>query len=299
MLPKLFALVFVLLLSTAHAVENIEVIWPFGQGGTHDNMTRVVLQEANKLSTKYQFHMGYAPGAGGAVAMHGISNPPKRKIVANTGSFWLRPLLFKEARYDTQKFTPLAFYCMNNPLTIVSSKYTTFQELKNQRVSVGIIPGSITTLAAYVAFGKTDPGVTYVPYGGARQSTLDVMGKHLDVGIDFVAEVQNNALINKLAVTGRQPIDGVPTLFQLGVKDAEFVVNNNLLIASAEAFSADELADLRALLIKASLSTAVADNCTALKATPSVLDTPRKVEQQYLKDGQFWTRLTTQLGLVE
>jgi tripartite-type tricarboxylate transporter receptor subunit TctC len=123
--------------------------------------------------------------------------------------------------YDTMKsFTPIAGFAQFQYAVVVSSSspIKTFQDL----ISVGKSqPGKLTFgttgtgtgnhLATVLISQQTGAKFTYVPYKGASQSVVDLMGGHIDLIVDIVGGV--NALIKEgklraLATTGakRSPL---------------------------------------------------------------------------------------------
>jgi tripartite-type tricarboxylate transporter receptor subunit TctC len=297
------ALLFSFLTSVSYAQNsiNVELVWPFGQGGTHDLLTKMMAEEANKLQSKYNFSVTYKAGAGGAIAVNHALSSNSPVLISHSSSFWLRTKLYKEGRYNAEDFVPLAYFCVNNPLVLISSKHKSLEDLmKVNRPTIGSIPGSITYFAA-LNIGKNstlDPNI--ISYRTARLTSVDVLGKHIDSGIDFYAEVENNNLINILGITGNRSINNVRTFKDQGISGLEVITNNNFVIVPKNAFNSEEVKFLRNIFDRAARSPAVSKQCEsyhAESANTSKLNS--NLDREFSKEAEFWSNLVTSSGVRE
>lgn len=285
---KKFLVTCLLLLACQSQASTIEIVWPFGQGGTHDALTRTIVDNANKIQTRYKFVTIYQSGAGGALAVNNINLGRVPRIISHTSSFWIRPLLFEEGKYDVNDFIPLSYICTENALALVSSKYKDLDELKNRKLSIGVIPGSITNLAATALF-KNDPNINFIPYKTARNAAIDLVGRHIDLSMDFYAEVVGNTSINVIGVTGKRSINNVRTFNSHGMKDLQKVTNSNFLIIKKDSFSDEEFQFLSKTFKQAAESQEVVQKCRDLHATP-VTDSKinEKMLIEFKLEEDFW-----------
>jgi len=110
-------------------------------------------------------------------------------------------------------------------------------ELRNQsKLSIGVVPGTLNDLVAKT-LGKNLPGVdvVYVPYAGSPEIRTQVLGGHLDLGIEFPADIQQFILdkkLNVIGITGKKTYANFPTFTSQGYVDFEFLVNNYFFVTS-------------------------------------------------------------------
>lgn len=223
---KLAAAIAALVLSTsAFAQKTVELVWPFSPSSPHSNVVRSLAENANKKQNKYVFVFLHKPGAGGAIAVNYAAQgtPENIRVLAHTSSFWIRPHFFEEGRYDINSVTPLTFIYKGESLALASTKHKTLDEFRKQsKVNLGVIPGSITMLTADRIARALKHDFNLVPYPGTPEISRDVMGQHLDAGVDFTALVdalQPN--INILGITGTRSVLGHKTFASQGIKGLE------------------------------------------------------------------------------
>jgi tripartite-type tricarboxylate transporter receptor subunit TctC len=202
----------------------IKWIVPFAAGGATDVFSRLA---AEQLSTALgqPVVVENLTGAAGAVGLERLAKaaPDGYTLGTNPNSLQTMMPYVSESPlpYDTMKsFTPIAGFAQFQYAVVVSSSspIKTFQDL----ISVGKSqPGKLTFgttgtgtgnhLATVLISQQTGAKFTYVPYKGASQSVVDLMGGHIDLIVDIVGGV--NALIKEgklraLATTGakRSPL---------------------------------------------------------------------------------------------
>ena len=255
----------------AESPITVEVVWPFNAGSPTANLTRAVIESANKDQQKYLFVFVSKPGAGGAVGTNYVGmHSPSLRVLSQSTSFWSRPRFFKEGAYDVNKFIPLSFHCLDNPLTLVSARYTTLNELlsKNKNISIGITPGSITSMIpAIIGKHHADLDLNIIPYLGSPEATLAVLGGHIDAGVDFIGPAQLQPNLHILAVTGVTPIGNIPTFASLGISGLEYISNAYLMLLPVTA-DPTVVKDLVGIFSNSAKSELVRATCTHLPGKP-------------------------------
>lgn len=254
----------------------VEVVWPFNAGSASSNLTRTVIEVANARQKKYLFLFINRPGAGGAIATNYVNiNNGTIKALSHSTSFWTRIKFSSEGGYDVNDFMPISYHCTDNALSLVSTKYKTLDELleKKINISIGITPGSTTTLIP-VAIAKSKPGIefTIIPYTGSPEATINVLGGHIDSGVEFIGPAQAQPKLNILGVTGTKPIAGIPTFASLGIKGLEHV-SNSYFILLPKFTDPTIVADLTSILLESSKHESVRTACTNLPGIPFSGDT--------------------------
>jgi len=297
------ALLFSFLTSVSYAQNpiNIELVWPFGQGGIHDLLNKMLAEEANKLQSKYNFSVSYKAGAGGAIAVNHALSSSSPVLISHTSSFWLRPNLYKDGKYNPADFIPLAYFCVNNPLVLTSSKHNSLKDLmKVNRPTIGSIPGSITYFVALTIEKNSSLDPNIISYRTARLTSVDVLGKHIDGGIDFYAEVESNNLINILGITGNRSINNVRTFKDQGISGLEMITNNNFVIVPRTAFNSEEVKFLRNVFDRAARSPTFSKQCESYHAeSASIGKLNAEIDREFSKEAEFWTNLVTSSGVKE
>ena len=61
-------------IDTTIAAEKIEVLWAFNIGSNQANSVRLILDNANKAQSKYNFILLPKSGAGGTIAANTVEN---------------------------------------------------------------------------------------------------------------------------------------------------------------------------------------------------------------------------------
>lgn len=232
------ALTAVLMSTSAFAQKTVELVWPFSPSAPHSNIVRSLAENANKSQSKYTFVFTNKPGAGGAIAVNYATQPSDQiKILAHTSSYWIRPAFFEEGKYDINVVTPITFIYKGESLALISAKHKTLEEFKKQdKPNLGIIPGSITMLTASKISSSLKDDFNLIPYPGTPEISRDVMGKHLDAGIEFTAladTLQPN--INILGITGTRSILGHKTFSSQGVKGLDDIFSSFFISISKTA----------------------------------------------------------------
>lgn len=171
----------------ANQPKTVEVVWPFAAGSSQAVMIRNLLENANSSQTQYQFVFTNKPGAGGAIAANSVLSSNTLSILASTSSFYTRPLLYKES-HNVDNFAMVSQLCEGAPVAIYSKKYKSLDEMKNQRVTFGVIPGSMTQIFTNtLSKSVKDISVSEIPYKDTVASYSDMMGKHIDVSVDLLS----------------------------------------------------------------------------------------------------------------
>jgi tripartite-type tricarboxylate transporter receptor subunit TctC len=199
-------LALILSVSSAFAIANqvVPIVWPFAAGSAQASFLRELIEESNKQQDKYQFVFENKPGAGGAVAANYVLNNNSFALLGTTSAFFIRPLFFPNESYNVSSFAPVYVQCTDQPLVLISTKFKSFEDLKNnKRLTVGAINGTITDIIVQ-QLAKSLPGVTVdlIPYQGVLQSANDVLGGHLDLAVGFVADVDQFVKLERLSIVG-------------------------------------------------------------------------------------------------
>lgn len=225
-----------ILAGIAHASQTVEVVWPFNMGTNQANVFRELLQNANALQNKYSFVMINRPGAGGEVAAKFVETSNNFTILASTSSFYIRPLLFKNS-YDTNNFQLLKQVCVDQPLVIFSKTHSSLNLKQNDVVNIGILPGSITQLLP-IRISDSKPSIKFnlVPYKGTLDARNDMLGRHIQMNVDFLSKTILNGNIdsdvNILGITGSKSYGRAKTFESQDIKGLSEIVLDMFLFVN-------------------------------------------------------------------
>jgi tripartite-type tricarboxylate transporter receptor subunit TctC len=270
--------------------KDIQVLWPFSVSSEQANMVRVLIQNANKNQSKYNFIFISKPGAGGSIAANAaLSN--QISILASTSSFYIRPLLYKES-HDITKFSMTNVLCIDQPLVIYSSKQNILLTNK-EKFSLGVIPGSITTLVARaITENNKHISILEVPYKGTPEATMDMLGGHIDGSVDFFSKSSIEKLSRQIAaigITGKKNIGNIQTFNEQGIFGVEDITNSYYLFVNGdydEKFKTE---------ISEIFYNAIGSQFTSVceKDHGTILKAPYKSLEKINTDtNKFWTRAT-------
>lgn len=297
MFKKLQLLAISLLLSTAAFAETtVPVYWPFSLASTHATMVRTVVEELNTAQKDYTFVFVHKPGAGGSIAANTLINHNGPALMAATSSFFIRPNLYPSASHDLSKYNTLGSYCDAQPLALISSKYKTLDEIKNQSVTIGVIPGSITHLTA-ISYNSTKPvSMVTAFYQGTPEITKDVIGGHLDISVDFLSSaVQFQDRLHVLAISGSKNYPEGQTFKSQGVHNIEGTHANFLMYTPDADPTFIKLT--RQALAKVLQSSKLQETCRLEYGTPvTKVLAPNEAADLYNKQVTFWRKQAN--GLV-
>lgn len=227
-MKKIFYLLALLICTSANAQKNIEVVWPFSVASTQAQMVRALIENANNTQKKYNFVFLHKPGAGGSIAALYVKEAKNTAILASTSSFYIRPKLFKDSHH-VDDFSMISTFCENQPLAIFSKKIDNLN-INNNGITIGVIPGSITTLVTRsISRENNHVKIIEIPYKGTPEATSDMLGGHIDGSVDFIGNSTMGRLgkdVRVVALTGNRSINGLNTFESLKIKGLTQITND-------------------------------------------------------------------------
>ena len=213
------------------------VTWvvPYPPGGFGDALSRL-LAEKLQASLKQTVLVENKPGAGGQIAAAWVKQQPAdghTLFYGDLGPFAMNAGLYPKLNYDTLKdFTPLT-RLLTTPLLVVvpaGSPIKTWADLMAAaRSGDGLNYGSYGVGSQPHIWGEmlkrqTQGRFNHLPYKGAAPAVQDLMGGHLHLMLDVIANslpLVRDGKLRALAVVGsdkRVPqLPSVPTMAELGL----------------------------------------------------------------------------------
>ena len=215
----------------------VRVVSTFAAGGTADVLARTV---AEHLSTvfKQQFFVETRAGAGGTIGVQSVaSSPPDgyNFVLTNVSQLVLQPMINPRLSYDPMRDLINIAYVAGSPVVVSVNPVSTVKTLPEfialakrsakplTYSSSGL--GSMGHLVAELFAQQANIKVEHVPYKGASQGLMDLVGGHIVFGSQTVsstaAQMRGGKLIG-IAVTSSERMPDypyLPTFKELGYPD--------------------------------------------------------------------------------
>jgi len=205
---------------------EVPVFWGFSLSSDSGIMVKNLIDSANTKQSKYKFILTHRPGSAGSIAVNSMMADDKLSILVHSSSFYIRPIMYKE-NYDPRDFSMTNSICVDQPLGIISTKYTKMSDIENLPITVGIIPGSITTLVTgSIIKNNNNFNFKEIPYKTTPEATTDMLGGHINSSVDFLGQATFSRLPSDakvLGITGTVEHNGMRTFKSQGIKGLEEV----------------------------------------------------------------------------
>ena len=227
---------FALAQPAAYPARNVEIIVPYGPGGSTDIVARIVAQKLQDRLGQ-TFLVLNRPGASGTLSLTAAmrANPDGYTLLNSyTAEAVVVPQISKTHKYSmTDDFEPIAVTGLV-PVVLMVSKNVQADNLKDFIAEVRANPGKYTFGGGYGSpphvigawMNKLRSlNVQHVPYRGGAQGINDVVGGHIDMFYGGVAAGKaaiDGGSVKPIAVTGdarSAALPNVPTFKEAGVPE--------------------------------------------------------------------------------
>jgi tripartite-type tricarboxylate transporter receptor subunit TctC len=257
-MKKLFTILLVLLNTHAFAAQNVGIVWPFNLGGAQATYSRLLIEAANKDQKDYVFILENKPGAGGTISVNHVINAPTTTLVSHSSSFFLRPIFYPNESYKIDNVRPVLAQAVNQPLAVISTRYSTLAELKQQKsLTIGIQNGGITEVVARTLKRELiGVELIFVPYNGTFDATHDLLADQIDLSVDMLRDIKQWIDLNKIQViglTGPRNIGNLKSFKSQGISSFDKIAQNWFIYTSAKTSDA-EVQHLHNILSRANRS---------------------------------------------
>jgi tripartite-type tricarboxylate transporter receptor subunit TctC len=300
----------------AHAADPfpgkpIKFLVPATPGGSADAVTRALADVMTKeLGTTVVVEN--RPGAGGVVATEVIVKAPADgyAIELTNSSHMTNPLFLKEVPYDTLRDTMALSYVGYIPLVLVTPPDSPYRSLKDVIAAAKAKPGAVQFASGGVGSGghlagellKYQAGVdmTHVPFQGNAPAVTSVLGGHVPLMFDTIANSLPNITAGKLrALALSAPkrsvlLPDVPTVAESGFPN--FDVSASIIVIARAGTPSEAVAKLNAAMNKAI-------NDPELRARPSmrgiewVGGTPADADAYVKREMELWAKVVKETGI--
>ena len=232
--------------SAPYPTRPIEIVVPYGAGGSTDLVARTLAQQ---LQTRLGQPVVVInkPGASGTIGVMSFlrAEPDGYTLLLGfTTELAVMPRMSKAARYAMADFTPIAV-TGDVPLVMIGAKRLQSTTLKDLLAEIGAVPGKFT-----YGGGLGSPShisgawmnrvaglkMVHVPYRGGAQAVNDVIGEHIDIfygGLAAAKGAIDAGAVKAFAQTGATrstALPNVPTFVEAGLPDFD-VGSWNVLLA--------------------------------------------------------------------
>jgi len=230
--------------TAAHAAypdKPITLVVPFPAGGGTDATARLIAGAIGPILGAGVVVENRAGAAGsiGAQAVADAKPDGYTLFFTTTGALVINPHLYKNLRYSTSDFTPIAPVGESANVLVVNPAVParSVKELialakanpgKYTYGSSGV--GSSSHLAGVMLESLTDIRLTHVPYKGSAPAVTDLIGGRIDMMIDNIpshVEFAKAGKVRPLGVSGTKTsplFPGVPTIAQAGVPNYDVTI---------------------------------------------------------------------------
>jgi tripartite-type tricarboxylate transporter receptor subunit TctC len=219
--------------------KTVTVVVPFPAGGSTDTVARAM---ATQMQAKLgqTFVIDNRPGATGTTGAGAVKRAPAdgyTLMVSSLGTYVIAPHLIKSAPYDALKDFDYLTVLVQAPNVLVAAPAKKARTLADVLAELKANPGKVSFssagngasdhLSTELFWQQTGTTGLHIPYKGGAPAVNDLLGNQVDYSFPNVNAVLQHIRAGKLhaiAVTGskRSPVlPDVPTLAELGVKDAE------------------------------------------------------------------------------
>ena len=295
----------------AYPAKPVKIVVPYPPGGAVDQVTRRIAQKLTE-QTGQSFFVENKAGATGTIGAMQVARSPGDgyTLLANDTTYSILPQVFKKLPWDyAQDLVPVAGFNFA-PTAVVVTADSPFKTLGDMVAYSQANPGKLNYgtggagtmphFATEALQGASGLKATHVPFKGAGEATLALLGGTIDFQIASTPGVMGQVRGGKvrlLAVSGEQrlkALPNVPTFAQAGAPGYK-VVNFTGLWAPKGTPEA-VLETLRKEIAKAMTSADVQAFADDLGAVPGVVSGPAFADK--LKaDAQLWEAVAAKVGI--
>lgn len=291
--------------------KAVRIVVPYPPGGAVDLVTRRIAQKLTE-QTGQSFFIENKAGGTGTIGAAQVARAPGDgyTLMANDTTYSILPQVFKKLPWDYAhdlvpvagfNFAPTAVVVAANSPFKTLNDLVTYSQANPDKLNYGTGgAGTMPHFAAEALKGVSGLKATHVPFKGAGEATMALLGGSIDFQIASTPGVMGQARGTKvrlLAVSGDQRLKAlpdVPTFTQAGV--AGYKVVNFTGLWASKGTPGPVLEKLRKEIAKAMASADVQTFANDLGAVPSAISGTAFADK--LKaDAQLWEAVAGKVGL--
>jgi tripartite-type tricarboxylate transporter receptor subunit TctC len=300
------------ILAQGYPDKSVKIIVPYTAGGTADFSARQIAQKLTE-QTKQSFYVENKVGASGTIATAFVakSAPDGYTLLANDTTYAILPALFKNLPWDhANDFEPIAIITQTPVVLVVPdsspfkslSALITYAKQNPGKLNYGSGgPGSSTHLSAEIFKQVAQVDITHVPYKGAGEAMLAVLGSQVDLIITAaptaIPQLQSDK-VRALAVTGSKKLitaPSVPTFREAGLP--AYIVSNWFGLAAPKGTPQSIINKVATEVKKGLADPELRERLIKLGAEPGNVS-PEEFKKFIQKETILWGTAAKQSGLV-
>lgn len=291
--------------------KPVRFVVPNAPGGTTDFSARLIAERLTQQTGK-SFFVENKTGASGTIGTGQVakSAPDGTTFLVNDTTYAMLPALFAKLPWDhANDLVPVTTLSVTPVVLVVAanSPYKTAQELfDDARKNPGKLNfgsggnGSSTHLSAEVLKKEGKLFITHIPYKGAGDAMVGLLGNQVDLLITAaptaVPQVQGGK-VRALAVTGDKPLPslpGVPTFKDVGLPG--YTVTNWFGLAAPKGTPKEIIDKLQAEVKKALADPKLLERLNAMGARPGGIPSA-EFAGFVQKETKVWTDISKSAGV--
>lgn len=237
------------LAQAAYPSRPIRIVVPFPAGGGPDMIARTLAQKLGEQNP-WSVLVENRPGASGNLGVDAVAKSAPdgyTLVVGQTSNLAINPTLYPQLPYDPLKDLRPVVWVSSSPMVLAVSAASPFKTYADVVAAARAQPGAITLgfsgstahLAGRMAQNAAAMQLRYIPYKGAAQAMIDLVGGQIDLHISSVptllGQVRNGKL-RALALTSAQrseQLPETPTLAESGYPGFDAVTWLGILAPAA------------------------------------------------------------------
>lgn len=291
--------------------KPVRFVVPYAPGGTTDFSARLVAEALGQQTGK-SFYVENKAGASGTIGTSQVarSAPDGTTFLVNDTTYAMLPSLFAKLPWDyANDLVPVTTLAVTPVVLVVpaNSPFKTAQELIDYaRKNPGKLNfgsggnGSSTHLSAEVLKKEGKFSLTHIPYKGAGDAMVGLLGNQVDLLITAaptaVPQVQGGK-VRALAVTGDKPLPSlpnVPTFKDVGLPG--YTVTNWFGLAAPKGTPKAIVDQLQGEVKKAMSNPKVLERLGAMGASPGGIPSV-EFAGFVQKETKLWTDISKSAGV--
>lgn len=277
------------------ASSTVTIIWPFGVSSTLLNYTRALIHKANQDQTAYKFVLEIKPGAGGSIGAaqtKTIVDNGGLAILASTDAFFVRPMLYPTStQYKIEDFR-LLLPQVATPMALVSRPGADLPTILRQPQSnFGTTGLGTSTHVMAEQIRKRAVQMQIVAYKDPPESVKDVIGGSIDLALENLSLALDNPRIMIHGITGRQKIDGIKNLSDLGFPEMTHLDVKVILVAPAN-MDVQSFKEIQDVLIISQKNNSHLNSAIKMDRGQIIDLDPKKYDQWFQSQIQAFRNLT-------
>lgn len=289
----------------------VTITVPYSPGGTTDYVARMLAKQMSEIS-RQSFVVENKPGASGTIATGTVmrAKPDGYSLLMNDTTYAMLPAVFKKLSWDPIKdIAPIANVASTPVILIVpaNSPFNSVDDLvkaakeKPESLTFGSGgKGSSTHLAGEVFQHEAGIKLLHVPYKGAGEALMALVGGTVDVEISATPTAIpqiNSGKVKALAISSAErlpQLPNVPTFAEAGMP--EYKVQNWFGLV-ARAGTPPAIIDTLNQLVKKSVADESLRASFEKMGAQTVGSSPAEFTEQISSEIESWNGIAERAGL--